>query len=96
MSYLTDEIRRQLALVQTCCYNIDQMCRREFEKCLEASNPNTDANVTRLDQLGNIGKLCETVKMRCVEMEVCLGIAEDMEANSGDSRYSSNTDRRQA
>jgi len=91
MSYLIDGIRKQVTLMQSCCYNIEQMAKQEFEKCLEVDNPNTDTNVAKLNQIDNIAKLCEMVKNRCGEMEICLGIAEDMEASNEDSEYRGQT-----
>jgi hypothetical protein len=89
VSYLTDEIRKQVALIQTCCYNIEQMAKQAFESALyKTDNPNTDENVVLLSQIGNIDMLCKSVKIRCDEMEICLGVAEDMEkeASGGNSR----------
>ena len=79
MSHLTNEVRKKIRLVQSCCYNIDKMARQEHNETLDTSNPTTDGNVTRLDQLGNIGWLAKRVQSRCEEMLICLEIAEDME-----------------
>jgi len=83
MSYLIDEMRKQLTLMQTCCYNIEQIARKAFENALYSpDNPNTDNNVALLVQIDNVAKLCGMVRNRCNEMEICLGVAEDMETSS--------------
>ena len=96
MSHLTEEIRKQAILLQTGCYHIERIVRIEFDDCLKVGNPNTDANVTRLNQLGNIDKLCTRIRQCCEEIEICLGIAEDMEASDEDSGHRRQTAEAQA
>lgn len=87
MSYLTGEIRKQVTMMHTCHYNIEQMAKRAFEDALyKSGNPASDRNVALLNQIDNVVKLCEAVRNRCNEMETCLSLAEDMEVSDEDNK----------
>jgi len=85
MSYHTDEIRKKIALIQTCCYHIDQLARQEHANILKLPGPTTDSNVTRLDQMGNVERLVKMIRNRCEEVEICLEVAEDMEKEASNA-----------
>jgi len=85
MSYHTNEIRKKVALIQTCCYHMDRLARQEHVSILELPDPTTTGCTVRLDQMGNVGKLIELIQNRCEEIGICLEIAEDMEKEASNA-----------
>jgi len=85
MSYITDQMKKQLIALENARYHIEQLARKELQDSLDKpENPNTDINVARLTQIGNIGLMCESIQKWSETVRVCLSIMEDTEEEAED------------
>jgi len=78
-SYLLSELRKQLIALCNANYHLRQLASKAFDDDLKREVIHSDAGTTKLTQWGNISKLCNMIKSRSEEIEICIELAEDTE-----------------
>ena len=73
------EFKQKLIVLNNCLANIRNLAREKLNEDLTHFDMNSKAGTTRLDMLGNIDRLVEGMQLTASEIEICIGIAEDME-----------------
>jgi len=81
-----EAIRKQVVLLANSNHNLKQLIRQEFEIAFNREGINCEAGSTLLTQLGNLSELCDSIKRRLGDIEVCIKLAEDAEKELSNER----------